>query len=71
MVSKVMYRKATTMRRPRMADKTIHDLVNERIAAESRLYEECFNLGRYGGEVVKDTEYEGVRQLLETTRPKR
>lgn len=46
------------------AKMTIFELVDAKVAAEAKLYNDAFDLGRYAGEAVTRTQYEGVRETL-------
>ena len=43
---------------------TIFELVDAKVAAEARLYNECFDLGRYAGEAITKTKYDDIAQAL-------
>ncbi len=46
------------------AKMTIFELVDAKVAAEARLYSDAFDLGRYAGEAISKTEYEGIASAL-------
>lgn len=43
---------------------TIFELVEAKVAAEAKLYNDAFDLGRYAGEAVTKTAYEGIASAL-------
>jgi hypothetical protein len=46
------------------AKMTIFELVDAKVSAEAKLYQDAFDLGRYAGEAISKTEYEGIASAL-------
>jgi hypothetical protein len=44
--------------------KSIYELIDERVAVESAIFQEAFELGRYAGQAITLTQYEGVAAAL-------